>query len=68
MKIIRHRVGNKQSSVRPAKSFVCITDLNWCEKMYFQFFRGYTINIRGICVKEIISEEEDQRRKLFGIQ
>ena len=68
MKIIRHRVGNHQSSVRPAKAFVCITDAGFCQKMYFQIFRGYKINANQVCVKEITSEAESNRRKLYGIQ
>lgn len=67
MKIIRHRVGTKQSTIRPAKAFVCITDANWCERMYFQFFRGYTLNTNDVAVKEIVSEAETNRRKLCDI-
>ena len=67
MKIVKHRVGNHQSSIRPAKAFVCITDANWCERQYFNLFRGYKINSNNVCVKEIVSEKESNRRKLYGI-
>jgi hypothetical protein len=67
MKIIRHRVGNHQSTVRPAKAFVCITDANFCERAFFMLFRGYKINSNQVCIKEIISEKESNRRKLYGI-
>lgn len=68
MKIVRHRVGNHQSSIRPAKAFVCITDANFCERAYFMWFRGYTINTNQVCLKEIVSEVESNRRKLHGIR
>lgn len=67
MKVIRHRVGFKAGSIGPTKAFVCVTDANFCERAYFKLFRGYEINSNQVCVKEIISEKESNRRKLYGI-
>lgn len=67
MKIIRHRRGDKRSTYDPEQAFVCIIDANWCERMYFQFVRGYELNHNNVATKEIMSEAELQRRKLKGI-